>query len=118
MTLQSTINDSIDDHSNQNFAKSDPKSDQLIATHTSDGKKRKITDTDITKGNYPHKLLAKREIPAIIPTFVPPVNQKTADGVATSVRVLHEVRAVLRKEIVTEAICSTAGVLKDTLVVN
>ena len=49
-----------------NVAKSDLKSDRLVYTHTSDRKKEKISDTDTTKGNYPRKLLAKREIPAII----------------------------------------------------
>ena len=42
------------------FAESDPKSDPLVDTHTSDGKKGKITDTDTTKGNYPHKLLTNK----------------------------------------------------------
>ena len=39
LTLQSTINDSADDHSNKNVAESDPKGDPLVDTHTSDGKK-------------------------------------------------------------------------------
>ena len=103
LTLQSTINDSAYDHSNKNVAESDPESDPLVDTHTSDGKKRKITDTDTTKGNSPHKLLTNREIPAIIQGVIPPVKQTTADGVATSGRVLHAVRAVLHKEIVTVA---------------
>ena len=60
LTLQSTINDSADDHSNKNFAKSDPKSDPLVTTHTSDRKERKITDTDTTNGNSPHTLLTNR----------------------------------------------------------
>ena len=55
------------------------KSDQLVATHTSDRKKGKTTDTDTTKGKYPHKLLTNREILAIILVVIPPVNQKTAD---------------------------------------
>ena len=60
LTLQSTINDSADDHYNKNVAKSDQKSDPLVDTHTSDGKKEKIADTDTTKGNSAHKLLTKR----------------------------------------------------------
>ena len=36
LTLQSTINDSADYHSDKNDAKSNPKSDQVVATHTSD----------------------------------------------------------------------------------
>ena len=40
------------------------------------------------------------------------------DGVATSRRDLHAIRAVLCKEIITSATRSTAGVLKDPLVIN
>ena len=97
LRLQSTINNSADDHLNQNIAKSDPKSDPLVDIHTSDRKKGKIKDTDTAKGNYLHKLLMNREIPAIIQGFIPPVNQMTADWVATSGRVLHAVCAVLHK---------------------
>ena len=82
LTLQSTIYNSTDDHSNKNVAKSNPKSDPLVSTHTSDGNERKISDTDTTKGNFPHKLLMNREIPAIIQGVIPPINQTTADGVA------------------------------------
>ena len=39
LILQSKINNSADYHSEKNDAKSDPKSDQVVATHTSDGKK-------------------------------------------------------------------------------
>ena len=60
LTLQSTINDSADDHSNKNVLESDPKIDQLVAIHASDEKKRKTTDTDTTKGNSPQKLLTNR----------------------------------------------------------
>ena len=112
------MNDSANDDSNKNFIKSDQKSDQLVPTHNSDGKKRKITDTDTTKGNYPHKLLTNREIPEIIPVVILPMNQTAAYGVATSRRALHVVHAVLHKEIVTGATCSAAGVLKDPSVVN
>ena len=60
LMLQSTINDSTNDYSNKNVAESDPESDPLVDIHTSDGKKRKITDTDTTKGNSPQKLLTNR----------------------------------------------------------
>ena len=105
-------------HSNKNVTRSDPKSDQLVATHTSDRKKINITYTDTTKVNSPQKLLTNREIPAIIPVVVPPVNQMTTDGVVTSGRALYVVRAVLRKEIFKGATCSAAGVLKDPPMVN
>ena len=60
LTLDSTINDYADDHSNKNVAESDPKSDPLVDTHTSDRKKVKITDTDTTNGNSAQKLLTNR----------------------------------------------------------
>ena len=115
---QSTIKNSEDDHTNKIFSKSDPKSDPLVATHTSDRNERKITDTDTTKGNSPHKLLMSREIPAIIQGVILLVNQMTMDRVATSGWTLYVVHAVLHKEIVTGATRSAAGVLKDTPVVN
>ena len=101
LALQSTINDSADDNSNKNIIENNPKSDSFVDTHTSDGKKGKITDNDTTKGNYPHKLLTNREIPEIIQGVIPLVIQTTTDGVATSGRALHAVHAVLHKEIVT-----------------
>ena len=42
LTLQSTINDSADDHLYKNVAKIDPKIDTLVDTHTSDRRKGKI----------------------------------------------------------------------------
>ena len=42
----------------------------------------------------------------------------TVDRVATSGWTMHAVRAVLLKEIITGATRSTAGVIKDHLVVN
>ena len=102
----------------KNVAKSEPKSDPFVAaTHNSD-RRRKITDTDTTKGNYPHKLLTNREIPAIIQGVIQPVNKTTTDEVAKSGRALHAVREVLHKEIVTGTTCSAAGVIKIPLVVN
>ena len=118
LTLQSTISVSADDHSDKNDAEIDPKSDQVVATHTSDGKKRKVTATDTTKGNSPYKLLTNRKIPAIIPSVIPLVNQMTADGVATSGRAFHEVHVDLHTEIVTGAAHNTAHVLKYPPVVN
>ena len=90
----------------------------MVATHTSDGKKRKVTDTDTTNLKSPHKLLINRIIPDIIPVVILPVHQMTADRVAASVDTLHAVRTVLSKNIITDAACSAAHVFKDTLVVN
>ena len=90
----------------------------MVATHTSDGNERIITDTDTTNRNFPHKLLTNREIPAIVQGIIPPVNHTTADGFARSRRDLHAVCAVLHKKIVTGATHSTTGVLKDPPVIN
>ena len=95
LTLQSTISDSADDHSDQNDAESDPKIDQVVATHTSDGNERKVTATDSTKVNSPHKLLTNRKIPSNIPAVIPAVKQMTADRVAISGRAFHAVCAVV-----------------------
>ena len=65
-TLQSTINNSAYYYSEENDAEIDPKSDQLVATHTSDGMKIKVTDTDTTNRNPPQKLLINWLIPEII----------------------------------------------------
>ena len=53
MTLHSTINDSEYYNSDEDDAEIYPKSDPLVATHTNDGKKIKVADTDSTNGNYP-----------------------------------------------------------------
>ena len=58
--IQSTINNSAYYDSEEHVAKSHPKSDPLVATHTSDGNERNTTDTDTTKGNSPYKLLTNR----------------------------------------------------------
>ena len=53
LMIQSTIKDYSYYNSEENVAESDPKSYPLVTTHTSDRNKRKITDTDTTKGNSP-----------------------------------------------------------------
>ena len=118
MTLQSTINNSADDHSKINFAESDPKINPLVATHNSDINERKITDTGTTKGNSPHKLLTNRKIPAIVQGVLVPVTQMTVGGVLTSGRALYAIRAVFHKEIITGAMHIAAGVFKYPPVVN
>ena len=78
LTLEPTINDSAYYHSDKNDAESDPKSDPLVATHTREGKKRKITDTDTTNVNSPHKLIFNQLIPWIIPGAIHPIDQTRA----------------------------------------
>ena len=53
LTIDSTINDSVYSNSDKDDTEGDPKSDPLVATHTSDEKKRKVTDTDTTNINSP-----------------------------------------------------------------
>ena len=118
LTLQLTSNNSEYYHSDKNDAKIDPKSDQVVATHTSDRNKRKVTATDTAKRNHPHKLLTNQKIPAIIPAVIPPVNQTPTDGVATNGRTFHVICAVFHKYIVTGATCSAARVFKDPPVEN
>ena len=79
MTLDSTINNARYYNSDKNDAKSDPKSDQLVDTHNSDGKKIKVIDTDTNNENYPQKLLINRTLLIIIP----PIDPQIPDGVAT-----------------------------------
>ena len=118
LTLEPTINNSAYYHSEKNDAKSDPKSDPFVATHTSDGKRRKVTDTDTNNRNYPHKLLINRLITDIIPVVILSINQTTTDGVAASGGTLHAVRMILLKETVTDAAHSAAHIFKDPPVVN
>ena len=54
---------------NTKHAKGDPASDSKIAIHTSDGKKRKVTDT--SNGYFQQELLSNRT-PLIITTVVEP----------------------------------------------
>ena len=54
LTLDSTIKDYAYYNSDEDDTEGDPKIDPLVATHTSERKERKATDTDTTNGN-PHK---------------------------------------------------------------
>ena len=81
-------------------------------------KKIKVTDTVTTNGNSPQKLLIDRLIPEIIPVVIPPINQTTVNGVVARGDILHVVRMIISKEIVTEAVRSAARYFKDPPVVN
>ena len=108
MTLEPTINNSAYYHSDRNDAKSDPKSDPLVATHTSDGKKRKVTDTDTTNINYPQKLLINRTLLMIIP----PIDPHIADGLASGRGTTHALQMPALNLIVTDAARSGAHVFR------
>ena len=114
MTLHSTINESAYYNSDEDDAESYPKSDPLVATHNSDRKKRKVTDTDTTNRNSPQKLLINRTIPVIIPPIYPPV----ADGVVAGRGTLHARQKFSLKEIVMDAARSGAHVFRDPAAVN
>ena len=117
LTLKSTNKNSEYYNSEEDDTERDPKSNQLVATHISDGKKRKVTDNDTTNGNSTQKLLINRLIPEIIPVIIPPT-PRIADGVAASSGTLHARQTINSKEIVTDGACSGTRVLKDTTVVN
>ena len=114
LMLHSTINNSAYYNSDEDDAESDPKSDPLVATRTSDRKKRKFADTDTTKANYQQKLLINRTIPVIILPIDPPI----VGGVAESIGTLHACQRIVSKKIGTDAACSGTRVLLDPTVVN
>ena len=71
LTIDSTINDSEYYHSEEDDEESDPNSDPKVDTHSSDGKKIRVTDIDTTNGNYPQYLLINQLILEIIPVIIP-----------------------------------------------
>ena len=84
----------------------------MLATHTSDGKKINVTDTDTTNGNSPRKLLINRIILEIIPASTPPIEQKITEDAAGSVETFHARRTILSKEIVTNMARSALHVFR------
>ena len=118
MTLQSTINYSAYYNSDEEYVERDPNSDPLVATHTSDVKKRKVTDTDTTNIKYPQTLLINRLIPEIIPVIILPINPPIAYGVEASRGTLHAHEMITLKEIFMDAAYSGAHIFRDPTVVN
>ena len=114
LTLHSTINDSEYYSSDKDYAESDPKKDLLVATHTSDGKKNKATDTGTINRSSPQKLLINRTIP----TIIPPINPQIADGVAAGRGNAHAGQTIASKVIVTDAARSGARAFQDPAAVN
>ena len=100
LTIQSTINDSAYYDSEEDGAESDPNSDPNVATHTSDGTKRKVTDTDTINGNSPSKLLINRLIPEIIIVAISPIDQNIAKDDAGIGETFHARYSIISKEIV------------------
>ena len=112
LTIQSTIRDSAYYDSEEHNAVSDLKSDSLVATYTSDRNERKITDTDTTNGNCPHKLILNRFIPKITPGAFRPIHQTITDDVVGTGETLKVRQTVLSKEIATDATCSDARIFQ------
>ena len=110
--IQSTIRNSAYYDSEEHDAVSDPKSDSLVATSTSNGNKRKITDTDTTNGNSPHRLISNQIIPKIIPGAIYPIDQTIMEYVAGIVETLDAHQTVISKEIVTDVAHSGARIFR------
>ena len=85
---------------------------------TGNGNKRKITDTETTNRNSPHKLLINWLIPEIIPIIIPTIDLTTADGVAASGGTLHARRTFILKETITDAVRRGARVFKHLTLVK
>ena len=106
LTIDSTINDSAYYDSDENDAEGYPKSDPLVATRTSDRKKRKVTDTATTSRNYLQKLLTNWTPPIIIL----PIDLRLLDGVAAVRGTMHVRHTPTSKVIVTDAAPSGARI--------
>ena len=111
MTIQSKINNSAYHDSEGHDTTSDPKSDSLIATHTSDGNERIITDLEITNRNSSHKLIFNRLIPKIIPGAIRPIDQPITEDGAGIEETLDALQTVISKEIVMDVAFSGARIL-------
>ena len=90
LTLKSTINNSAYYNSEEDDVERDQKSNQLVATHT-------------TNINYPQNLLINRFIPEIIPVVIPPIDPLIVDGVAASSGNSHAHQIIISEEIVMDA---------------
>ena len=112
MRIQSTISYSVYYDLEEHDAISDPKSDSLVSTHTSDGNKIKINDTDTTNINSPHKLFLNRIIPKIIPGTIRPIYQKITEDVVRIGETSDARQTVLSKEINTEAVRSGTHIFR------
>ena len=117
LTIQSKINDSSYYNSEEYGVESDPKSDQLVATHIRNGNKRKGTDTNTTNKNSPQMLLISGLIPEITPVVISSA-PRIADSVTAITGTLHTRSTILLKDIVTDAVHSAARVFKYITVVN
>ena len=114
LTLYSTINDTAYYNSDKDDTESDQKRDPLVATHTSDGNKIKVTDTDTTNGISPQKLLINRTLPVIILL----IDRRILDGIAAGRGTMHESHMIASNLIVTDAMHSGTCVFRKPADVN
>ena len=121
LTIDSTIKNSVyynsdkhDAEGNRNDAERDPKSYPLVSTHTSDKKKRKVTDTDTTNESSQQKLLINWTLPMIIPTIDP----RIADGVVDGRGTRHVCQTPASKLIVLDAARSGENVFRTPMDVS
>ena len=110
MAIQSTISDSVYYDSEEHDVVSEPKSDLLVSTRTSYGNERKITDTDTTNGNTPHKLILNRLIPNIIRGTIRPIDQTITEDLAGIGETLDKRQTVLSEDIATDTAPSGAHI--------
>ena len=92
--------------SNKNDAKEDPASDPKVATHTSDGKKIKVTDT--RNVNLQQKLLSHQTLPIITTTIEP----RITDMFATCGGTTHVLATTNTKGVITDMAHRSAPVLQ------
>ena len=92
-----TINKAGYYETEKNDANGDPASDPKVATHTSDGKKRKATDT--SNGNLQQKLLSNWTFPIITATIEPQI----PDMVATYGGTPHALVKSTTKRVIADA---------------
>ena len=104
LTINSAINNSTYYNSDKDDAEGDQKSDQLVDTHTSDGKKRKVTDNDTTNVNPPQKLWINRTIPATLLL----INPRITDGDVAGRGTTHVAQTPASKVIVVDTACGGA----------
>ena len=110
LAIQSTISDSAYYDSEEHDVVSKRKSDSLVDTHTSYGNEIKITDTDTTNVNSPHKLILNRISPKIIPGTIRLIDQTITEDVVGTRETLDARQTVLSEDIATDTAPSGAHI--------
>ena len=95
------------DSETENGTKVDPVINPKTVTHTSDGNKRKVTDT--RKGYLQQKLLSIQNLPIITTTMYPRIDDSITDCSGTP----HTLVTPTTKEVIMDAAHSSARVLRN-----